>query len=88
MLFNQGEQVHGVYFIASGQILYKRKLEVPAYEQKNIIKSASTEGIWVSNQSLVRSELLQRRTETRPIAEFSQGEIIGWEEILCETVVN
>ena len=53
VLFNQGEKVHGCYFISEGQVLYKRKLSVQAYEQRKMSNIGTSEGTWINNQSLI-----------------------------------
>lgn len=74
-VFTQGEKVKGCYLITAGQILYKRKMEVPALGPQ-----ASRDSQWLNSVNLVPDP--GKRVETRQVAVFSESEVIGFEEML------
>ena len=73
-VFKQGEKVNGCFLIVTGRILYKRKMEVPALDQK------LRDNQWLNSASLIRDP--RRRVQERQVAVFSEFEVIGFEEML------
>ena len=73
-VYKQGEKVDGCFLIVSGRILYKRKMAVPALDQK------SKDSQWLNSVNLIRDH--RRRVEERQVAVFSEFEVIGFEEML------
>ena len=91
VIFKQGdENLSGIYFIQSGEIIYEMRQEVEKEggnaslletdeDIKQNMKSVKT-GLWTQPGVLKNS--LSKQIETKQVAIFAKNELIGFEEIL------
>ena len=73
-VYKQGEKVDGCFLIVAGRIIYKRKMQVPALDQK------PRDNQWLNSANLMRDP--RRCVQERQVAVFSEFEVIGFEEML------
>ena len=78
VIFRQGDSVDGIYFIGEGELLYQARQEV----YKPEVATSS----WINPKVLNNNQ--NKRIDIRTIAEFSLNEIVGFEEIMRQKVLE
>ena len=78
VIFKQGDRIDGIFFIAEGELHYQAKQEVYKPELGN--------SNWINPKVLNNN--LNKRIDNRIIAEFSLNEIVGFEEIMRQKVLD
>ena len=78
VIFKQGDSIDGIYFIGEGELLYQARQEV--------YKPEVAKSNWIN--PIVLNNNQNKRMDNRTIAEFSLNEIVGFEEIMRQKVLD
>ena len=78
VIFRQGDSIDGIYFIEDGELLYQASQEV--------YKSEVPASNWI-NPKLLNNNL-NKTIDSRTVAEFSLNEIVGFEEVMHQKVLE